>query len=495
MNYHFNPKTIESWKTDCLILPIWDTDEPHAAVTLVDTHLNGIVANLQKSGDISGKSGHTLLLPLEDKQIKRVLFVGAGKPEKFNAAELKKLVQTAAGVLKNGTSKKILFCLDSLPNLQPEDSLQLAALAMDESGYRFQQFKSEPAPKTKLTDVEFHIATPEISKAAAKQSLTTATAIGKGVEFAKDLGNLPGNVCTPSYLASQAKKLAEKYKELKVDVLDEAQMKKLGMGALLSVSKGSIEPAKLIVIEYKGADKKAGNHMLVGKGITFDSGGISLKPGAQMDEMKYDMCGAASVLGTVTALCELKAEINLVAIVASAENMPGGKATKPGDIVTTMSGKTVEILNTDAEGRLVLCDALSYARKYNPVSIVDIATLTGACIVALGNDVSGMLANNDDIAKELLEAGQQINDKAWQLPLFDEYQPLLDSNFADIQNIGARPVAGTITAACFLSRFTEGLNWAHLDVAGTAWVSGKDKGATGRPVPLLTRYLLNKISA
>jgi len=312
--------------------------------------------------------------------------------------------------------------------------------------------------------------------------------------FTRDLGNLPPNVCHPTFLADQARQLSKAYKGVKLDVLDEKKLRELGAGAFLAVSQGSDQPGCIIVLQYSGGKKGDKPYALVGKGITFDTGGISLKPGLGMDEMKYDMGGAASVLGTLKAVLELQLPINLVCLLACAENMPSGGATRPGDIVTTMSGQTVEILNTDAEGRLVLCDTLTYAERFEPRAVVDVATLTGACIVALGSNTSGLLGNNDELIQQLLQAGESAADRAWQLPLFDEYQEQLDSPFADIANIGG-PKAGTITAACFLSRFTKKYPWAHLDIAGTAWTSGgKEKGATGRPVPLLTQYLLDRIN-
>lgn len=318
-------------------------------------------------------------------------------------------------------------------------------------------------------------------------------AIAKGTSLCRDLGNFPGNVCTPSYLAKEAKRLARGNKQLSCKILEEKDMKALGMGSLLSVSAGSDEPAKLIQLEYKGAAKSQKPTVLVGKGITFDTGGISLKPGAGMDEMKFDMCGAASVLGTMQTLIELALPINVVAIVAASENMPNGHATKPGDIVTSMAGLTIEVLNTDAEGRLVLCDALTYAERFKPRAVIDVATLTGACVIALGKHATGLYSNNDALAAELINAGNTAGDKAWQMPLWDEYQQQLNSNFADIANIGGRE-AGSVTAACFLSRFTKKYDWAHLDIAGTAWLSGGQKGATGRPVSLLVQYLINQNS-
>src|SRR5690606_25789192 len=323
------------------------------------------------------------------------------------------------------------------------------------------------------------------------RGLTLGSAIAKGVNLARNLGDLPGNICTPTYLANEAKRLARNQPRLSAKILEEKQTKELGMGALLSVSAGSDEPAKLIVLEYRGGGKNDAPVALVGKGITFDTGGISLKPGAGMDEMKYDMCGAASVLGTFQTLLELQLPLNVVGIIPASENMPNGRATKPGDIVTSMSGQTIEILNTDAEGRLVLCDALTYSERFKPKVVIDIATLTGACVIALGAHASGLYSNRDELAQALLAAGQQSNDRAWHMPLWDDYQKQLDSNFADMANIGGRE-GGSITAACFLSRFTKKFAWAHLDVAGTAWKSGSAKGATGRPVPLLVQYLLNQ---
>ena len=359
------------------------------------------------------------------------------------------------------------------------------------SAYQYNPYKSKNEPnKHPLRKLTLGIGS-RAHLTLAKEGLAQAIAINTGITLTKDLGNCPPNICHPTYLAEQALQLGNRFDKLNVDVLEEADMKKLGMGALLSVSKGSQQPAKLITMQYTGGKKSQKPVVLVGKGVTFDTGGISLKPGASMDEMKFDMCGAASVFGTLLACCELGLPINLVGIIPAVENMPDGKATRPGDIVTTMSKQTVEILNTDAEGRLILCDALTYAEKFNPDVVVDIATLTGACIVALGKHTSGLLSNDNSLANALFDAGQRSGDKCWRLPLWDEYQKQLDSNFADMANIGGAP-AGTITAACFLSRFTEDYRWAHLDIAGVAWLSGDKKGATGRPVPLLMDYLLQR---
>jgi len=314
-------------------------------------------------------------------------------------------------------------------------------------------------------------------------------AVAHGMDFARDLGNLPGSICTPTYLGEQALELAREFPDVKVTVLGREEIEALKMGSFLSVTAGSEEPPRFIVMEYRGNPKKQKPVVLVGKGITFDTGGISLKPGLDMDQMKFDMCGAASVFGTMRAVLELKAKVNLVGLVAACENMPSGHATKPGDIVKSMSGQTVEILNTDAEGRLILADALTYAERYEPEAVIDIATLTGAMVIALGHVCCGVFSNNDGLARGLIAAGDDAFDRGWHMPLWEDYQEGLNSNFADFANIAGR-AGGSITAACFLSRFTKKYDWAHLDIAGVAWKEGKEKGATGRPVPLLTTWLL-----
>jgi leucyl aminopeptidase len=326
-----------------------------------------------------------------------------------------------------------------------------------------------------------------------ERAIREGIAIAAGVKLAKDMGNRPGNICTPDHLADQAKTLGERFNGIQVQVLDRAELEKLGMGALLAVSRGSAQPPKLIVVEYRNGATDTKPIVLVGKGVTFDSGGISIKPSAAMDEMKFDMCGAASVLGVLHTCAELALPVNVIGIIPAVENMPGSNATKPGDIVTSMSGQTIEILNTDAEGRLILCDAITYSERFSPRVVIDIATLTGACVIALGNHPHGLFSNHSPLANDLLNAGRAAADRAWELPLWEEYQDQLESNFADMANVGGRE-AGAVTAACFLSRFAKKLHWAHLDIAGTAWKSGKAKGATGRPVPLLTQYLLERIA-
>jgi leucyl aminopeptidase len=316
--------------------------------------------------------------------------------------------------------------------------------------------------------------------------------LAAGVSLAKDLGNLPPNVCTPSYLAEQALALGKTH-QFKVEVLERDALKKLGMGSFLGVAQGSEEPPKFIIMQHLKGKKEQKPVVLVGKGITFDTGGISLKPGSDMDEMKYDMCGAASVIGTFKAIAAMNLPLNVIGVIPTCENMPDGRATRPGDVLTSMSGLTIEVLNTDAEGRLILCDALTYVERFEPSAVIDVATLTGACVIALGHHASGLFSNNDALAAELLQAGEVALDRAWHMPMWDDYQSLLDSNFADMANIGGR-AAGSITAACFLARFAKKYDWAHLDVAGTAWKSGKEKGGTGRPVPLLTEFLVQRAS-
>jgi leucyl aminopeptidase len=358
-----------------------------------------------------------------------------------------------------------------------------------EGAYRFTQMKS----KSESDGPALHRLTLNVDRASEKRAasgLAQGLAVAHGMSLAKDLGNLPPNVCTPTYLANQARELAKRYR-IKITVLERAEMEKLGMHTLLSVAQGSAQPPKFIVLEYRGGPKKQKPVVLVGKGITFDTGGISLKPAPEMDEMKFDMCGAASVLGTMKAVGEMKLPVNVIGVVPTTENMPGGRATRPGDIVKSLSGQTVEILNTDAEGRLILCDALTYVERFQPAAVIDIATLTGACVIALGHVASGLFSNDDALAREVLAAADTAYDRAWHMPVWDDYQEQLKSNFADFANIGGRP-AGAVTAACFLARFAGKFKWAHLDIAGTAWKSGKEKGATGRPVPLLTQFLVNR---
>ncbi|NND64697.1 MAG: leucyl aminopeptidase, partial [Gammaproteobacteria bacterium] len=356
--------------------------------------------------------------------------------------------------------------------------------------YRYQKTKKNVSP-AKLKKLTIALSSSQ-QKTIANKALTHGKGIAIGTQLTKDVANLPANICTPGYLATTARKVARDEPKIGVTVLDEAKIKQLGMGSFMSVSQGSDQPGKIIILRYNGGPKSQAPIALIGKGVTFDTGGISLKPGPGMDEMKFDMCGAASVLGTFAALREIKPRINVVGVVPTVENMPSGRASRPGDVVKSMSGQTIEILNTDAEGRLILCDALTYTQKnFKPKHMIDIATLTGACVIALGEHHCGLMSNDDAIADALLGAGQRSGDRAWRLPLGNDYRQQLDSNFADMANIGGKP-AGTITAGCFLENFVNDTPWAHLDIAGTAWRSGKDKGATGRPVPLLTQHLLEQ---
>ncbi len=493
MDFEIVSSDIPSLETECLVVAVEAEGTLSPAAKAADEASSGYISEILDGGDISGKNAQTLLLhKVPGLTAKRVLLLGLGKAEDRNNRNFRKAVKAAMGVVKSTGISSVTFALgENLTN--DDDQYRQLRHLVEWSGhelYNYDETKSKKADPLKLEQISIH--TTEEASEIAETALLDGTAIVNGISIARDLGNLPGNFCTPTYLAEQALELDDEFDSLTATIVDEEEMAELGMHCLLSVGHGSEQPSKLIVMEYNGGEEGEKPHVLVGKGITFDTGGISLKPGGGMDEMKFDMCGAASVFGAMTAICEMALPINVVGIVAAAENMPSGHATKPGDIVTTMSGQTVEILNTDAEGRLVLCDALTYAGKFEPASVVDIATLTGACIIALGHHATGVLSNNDDLAAELLQAGDQAADKGWQLPLWDEFQEQLDSNFADIANIGGRP-GGTITAACFLSRFTKEYRWAHLDIAGVAWNSGgKEKGATGRCVPLLTQYLLNQ---
>jgi len=486
-----------SVKTATLVVPVGEGRKLGAVAKAVDQACEGAISAALKRGDLAGKPGQTLLLhSLPGLKAERVLLVGSGKDEALGDRAWRKLVASVAGVLKGLNGGDAVLALDDIAVSNRDahyGKYRLLAETLQDGEYVFDRFKSQKAEPRALKKVT--LLADKAGLAEVERAVKHATAIATGMAFTRDLGNLPPNLCHPTFLAEQAKELGKAHKGLKVEVLDEKKIKDLGMGAFYAVGQGSDQPPRLIVLNYQGGKKADKPFVLVGKGITFDTGGISLKPGAGMDEMKYDMCGAASVFGTLRAVLELQLPINLVCLLACAENMPSGGATRPGDIVTTMSGQTVEILNTDAEGRLVLCDALTYAERFKPQAVIDIATLTGACIVALGSHTSGLMGNNDDLVGQLLDAGKRADDRAWQLPLFDEYQEQLDSPFADMGNIGG-PKAGTITAGCFLSRFAKAYNWAHMDIAGTAWVSGgKDKGATGRPVPLLTQYLLDRAGA
>jgi leucyl aminopeptidase len=493
MEFSIKSGSPEKQRSACVVLGVFEPRKLSAAAEVVDQAANQHLSDILRRGDMEGKAGTCLLLhAVPGVEADRVLLVGLGKEREFREKEYRTALSTAVRQLNETGGFDGTIYLTELPVKKRDVAWRVrqAAMIVQDSLYRFDRLKSKKSevrrPLRKLT----FCVSRRNELGPAEVALAQGLAMAAGVELAKDLGNLPGNICTPTYLANQAAGLA-KLHSMAVDILDTADMEKLGMNTLLSVARGTHEPPKFIVLRHSGGKAEAKPIVLVGKGITFDSGGISLKPGPEMDEMKYDMCGAASVLGTLKAAALMKLPLNIIGIIPATENMPGGKATKPGDVITSMSGQTVEILNTDAEGRLILCDALTYVERFDPDCVVDIATLTGACVIALGHVTSGLLANNDTVARELLDAGNEAHDRAWQLPLFDDYQEQLKSNFADMANIGGRP-AGTITAACFLSRFAEKFAWAHLDIAGTAWRSGKDKGATGRPVPLLSHFLIER---
>jgi len=493
MKFSLSTRSVIEDHTHCLIVPVVSGKQLPAVTATIDEASGGAISAAIKAGDISTSQGKTLLLrSLHGIASPRVLLVGCGKPGKLEASQFVTILRTAGKALKSlGCSSAT--CYLTMQDVTERDwqwNLAMAVQTYAHSAYQFSELKSTKKPLAKLKRVALHIANPtSTANKTARRTIEIHSAIAAGVELARNLGNRPGNVCTPVYLAEQATSLAGEL-NLKIDILDEPQMAKLSMDSLLSVGRGSREESRLIVLEYSGAKKNEAPTVLVGKGVTFDAGGISLKPAAGMEEMKYDMCGAASVLGTLKAVATAKLPVNVVGIIPTVENMPDGLANKPGDVVTSMSGKTIEIINTDAEGRLILADALTYAGRYNPEVIIDIATLTGACIVALGSHLSALLGNDQSLIDELMTAGLDSHDRAWQLPMLDEYQQQLKSNIADMSNVGGR-AAGTVTAACFLSKFAEKQRWAHLDIAGTAWISGKNKDATGRPVPLLTQFLIN----
>jgi len=492
MEFTIKSGSPEKQRSACVVVGVFDNRKLSLSAELIDRASNGYVGEIIRRGDMEGKLGSTLLLHnVRGTLADRVLLVGLGKERDFRDREFRKALQSAVKLLNETGSYEAVVYLTEEKVKRREVAWRVehaVAVAM-ETVYRFDRMKSEPAevrrPLRKLT-----LSVPQRSDlAAGEKAAARGLAIARGVELARDLGNLPGNVCTPSYLAVEAAKLATEFPELKVEVLEHGQIEALGMGSFLSVTRGSDEPPRFIVFEYRNAPKKAKPVVLVGKGITFDTGGISIKPAADMDQMKFDMCGAASVFGVFRAVAELKAAVNLVGLVPTCENMPSGRATKPGDIVKSMSGQTIEVLNTDAEGRLILADALTYAERYEPEAVVDVATLTGAMVIALGHVACGVFSNSDTLSRALVAAGDDAYDRAWPMPLWDEYHEGLESNFADFANVAGR-AGGSVTAACFLSKFAKKFDWAHLDIAGIAWREGKEKGATGRPVPLLVTWLL-----
>jgi leucyl aminopeptidase len=487
----------EKAKTGCLVLAAYSATAGGATLSrasqAADKAAGGALRRALAAGDLAEKAGSTLLLRgVPGLAAERVLLVNLGERGKYDVTAFRETVRGLAGALKGiGARDAVLFIGDlavagrGLPWV-----VRSTVLGTREAFYRFDQLKTQKkAAAPALAAVTLALAGAPVTL-QAQAALKEAVATADGADLARTLGNLPPNLCTPSYLADEARKLAKQYK-LGIEVLERRDMERLGMGALLAVTRGSHQPPKLIVLRYAGAAKKKRPLVLVGKGITFDTGGISLKPSAEMDEMKFDMSGAGSVLGSIRALAGMRAAVNVIGVIPTCENMPGGAATRPGDVVTTLSGQTVEILNTDAEGRLILCDALTYTERFDPAAVLDIVTLTGACVIALGHVATGLFANDQKLADAIIAAGEDAWDRVWQMPLWEDYQEGLRTNFADMANVGGRP-GGAITAACFLARFTRKLKWAHLDVAGTAWRSGREKGSTARPVPLLVRYALRQ---
>jgi leucyl aminopeptidase len=487
---------------DCIIVGAFTSGSAEHALTpagkALDEASGGRLRTLLERGDISGRSGKSALLhDLDGVAAPRVLVVGLGDAGKFGVPQYLKAVADAARTLRSGSVAHALWTLTDT-DVAGRDrawAIRQAVIAADHACYRYTATLGESGRKKVdepgLRKLSIHSIREQGGDAPA---LAQGQAIAAGVAFARELGNLPPNICNPAYLAQQAQEFAGRFDNTSCEVLDKAAMEKLGMGALLAVGRGSANPPKLIALKYDGGRPGDKPYVLVGKGITFDSGGLNLKTQGGIEEMKFDMCGGATVMGTFVSAVGMKLPVNLVCIVAAVENMPDADSYRPSDVLTSLSGITVEVGNTDAEGRLILCDALTWAQKFNPAALVDVATLTGACMVALGKYASGLMTKHDDLADELLAAGEHVFDRAWRLPLWDEYQPMLDSTYADVYNIGGR-WGGAITAGCFLSRFTEGQRWAHLDIAGSASDEGKRGMATGRPVGLLSQWLIDRCAA
>ena len=495
MDYSIESSTTDNLKTECLIVGVFENRQLPKIATTLNQQYNNLIDTVIEQGDISGKNAETLWLNyLPEHPIKRILLVGFGQSDKIDRKSFRKALAAAAKALKSSKLTSAIAALTDIDVPQSDNAWKVRQIIEVFNDTLYQYDATKNIEDNKITLQQIKILADNDTLSSAEKGLQQGLAIAHGMDLTKQLADLPGNICTPSYLAQQAELLAERFDKLDVEILEESHMEALGMGALLSVTRGSRQPAKLITLNYQGTGSDTRPIVLVGKGLTFDAGGISLKPGAGMDEMKYDMCGGATVLGTLQAAVELQLPLNIIGLIPSSENLPDGDANKPGDVLTSMSGKTIEVLNTDAEGRLILCDTLTYAAKFNPEVVIDLATLTGACLVALGRVPSGLLGNDDALCDDLIQASEVACDSLWRLPLWEDYQEQLNSNFADIANIGGRD-AGTITAACFLSRFTEDYRWAHLDIAGTAWRTGHEKGATGRPLPLLTQYLLNRADA
>jgi leucyl aminopeptidase len=484
----------EKQRSACIVVGVFEPRRLTPVAEQLDAISEGYISNLIRRGDLEGKAGQMLLLHhVPNVLSERVLLVGCGKERELNERQYKQIVAKTIRTLNETGSMEAVSFLTEL-HVKGRDTywkVRQAVEAANDSVYTFLQLKTKKGePRRPLRKMVFNLSTrKELS--VGERAIEHAEAISKGVKVAKDVSNMPPNICNPLYLNEQAAELVSGYDSLSLETVNEADMKTLKMESYLAVGRGSVNESMMSIIHHKGANEGDAPVVLVGKGLTFDSGGISIKPSDSMDEMKYDMCGASAVLGVMHTVAELNLPLNIIGVVAGCENMPDANAYRPGDILTTMSGQTVEVLNTDAEGRLVLCDALTYVERYEPDVVLDIATLTGACVIALGKHATAVLSQHNPLAHEIINASEQSSDKAWRMPLWDEYQEQIESPFADMANLGGRP-AGTITAACFLSRFTRKYNWAHLDIAGTAWVSGAKKGATGRPVPMLAQFLMNK---
>ncbi|GAA0858668.1 leucyl aminopeptidase [Aliiglaciecola litoralis] len=494
MEFSVKSGSPEKQRSACIVVGVFEPRRLTSVAEQLDEISEGYISNLLRRGDLEGKAGQMLLLHhVPNILSERVLLVGCGKERELDERQYKQIIAKTIKTL-NETGSMEAVCFLSELHVKGRDvywKVRQAVETTQDTLYTFLQLKTKKGePRRPLRKIVFNVPTRRelpIGERAVEHGL----AIAAGMKTTKDVANMPPNICNPQYLLDQAKLLEGEFSSLTVESVNEAQMAELQMNSYLAVGRGSVNESIMTILHHKGASDEQAPVVLVGKGLTFDSGGISIKPGEGMDEMKYDMGGAAGVLGTMHAIAALNLPLNVIGVLAGCENMPDANAYRPGDILTTMSGQTVEVLNTDAEGRLVLCDALTYVERFDPELVVDVATLTGACIIALGAHATAVLSNHNPLAHELLNASEQSGDKAWRLPLWDEYQSQLESPFADMTNLGGRP-AGTITAACFLSRFTKKYNWAHMDIAGTAWRSGKDKGATGRPVPMLSQFLMNR---
>lgn len=497
MKFATNNKKINEIKSDCLMVSVFDDGKLRGATKLVNTSNGKLIEDFIRNKDIQGKIGQTRIIPVTGKSYKRIVLVGCGKFENFSQKNYRKAVISALKKISLSNHKKVVSLIhDGVEKIDSPKKAYRLARVLAESwhsiSYQYTTTKESNRQKLNLRRIEIGTNGKKAIK-DLKIGLEHGDAIGKATQLVRHLGDLPANICTPSYLASVARKIVSKNKSASLKVLNEAQMKKLGMNSLLSVTAGAAEPAKMIIAEFMNGQKSQKPVAVVGKGITFDTGGISLKPSNKMDEMKYDMCGAATTIGLLQMVTELNLPINAVFVVPACENVPSSTATLPGDVVKSMSGTTIEILNTDAEGRLILADALTYTQRYKPKVIVDMATLTGACVVALGAHHSGLMSNSDQLAEKLFQCGQSTDDVTWRLPLTEEYADQIVSNFADVANISTRGSgAGTITAGCFLQKFVGDYDWAHIDIAGVAWAEGANKGATGRPMGLMSEFLINE---